>query len=119
MLQADKDAIKFKLESLKNEILADVRSIRKRLAEGDKRHPGRDDGNIYHDAAKNEEDVSIYVHLAEDKRRTLKEIEIAKQKLSEGTYGYCRDCGKEISFKRLEARPFAILCIKCTHSISI
>ena len=43
----------------------------------------------------------------------LKKVEAAKQKILEGTYGICEDCGAEISQKRLMARPTACLCITC------
>jgi DnaK suppressor protein len=43
----------------------------------------------------------------------LKKVEAAKQKIADGTYGICEDCGAEISQKRLLARPTADLCIGC------
>lgn len=43
----------------------------------------------------------------------LKKVEEAKQKILEGTYGECEDCGDTISQKRLMARPTAGLCINC------
>lgn len=43
----------------------------------------------------------------------LRKVEQAKQKILEGTYGLCEDCGCEISQKRLLARPTAALCIAC------
>lgn len=44
---------------------------------------------------------------------TVREIQGALQKLRDGTYGVCEDCGKPISKRRLKARPFATLCIGC------
>lgn len=43
----------------------------------------------------------------------LKKVEAAKQKILNGDYGLCEDCGSEISQKRLLARPTACLCIGC------
>lgn len=43
----------------------------------------------------------------------LKKVEEAKQKILDGTYGDCEDCGATISQKRLLARPTASLCISC------
>jgi DnaK suppressor protein len=43
----------------------------------------------------------------------LKKIELAIQKLDEGTFGICEDCGEDITVKRLEARPETTLCIRC------
>ena len=43
-----------------------------------------------------------------DEART---VEIAQQRLAEGKYGICIDCGEEIPAARLEAMPEAIRCI--------
>jgi DnaK suppressor protein len=40
------------------------------------------------------------------------QVEMAQQRLAEGTYGTCIDCGKEIPSERLEAIPEAIRCIE-------
>ena len=45
--------------------------------------------------------------------RELHEIEEARMRMREGDYGYCADCGDEIVFERLKARPTAIRCIYC------
>ncbi len=43
----------------------------------------------------------------------LKKVKRSLQKIEEGTFGECEECGEEISFNRLLARPTADLCIKC------
>lgn len=43
----------------------------------------------------------------------MKKVEKAKQKILDGTYGECEECGSEISQMRLLARPTAGLCIGC------
>ena len=40
-------------------------------------------------------------------------IEEALEKIRNKTYGKCEKCGKKIEKERLEAKPFAKLCIKC------
>lgn len=40
-------------------------------------------------------------------------IEKALQRIEEGEYGYCENCGRKIAEKRLEIDPAAPLCIKC------
>jgi len=44
---------------------------------------------------------------------TLEDIEVALQKLDDGTYGRCEGCGGPIAEARLEAMPAARLCITC------
>ena len=47
------------------------------------------------------------------KAETLTKINDALHRLEEGAYGYCADCGGEISDKRLRALPFAVRCKDC------
>jgi DnaK suppressor protein len=41
------------------------------------------------------------------------EIERALEKLDDGTYGICDACGEQIAPERLEALPWATMCISC------
>lgn len=43
----------------------------------------------------------------------LEDVEQAIQRLDEGTYGRCIDCGEPIPGPRLEALPWAARCIAC------
>ena len=43
----------------------------------------------------------------------LKKIDKALAKCEEGTIGICEECGEDIAFARLMARPVAQLCIDC------
>ncbi|HQK63969.1 MAG TPA: TraR/DksA C4-type zinc finger protein [Candidatus Staskawiczbacteria bacterium] len=45
----------------------------------------------------------------------LRQIDHAIDLLHRGRYGTCEECGKEIPLERLEAVPYATLCIKCAH----
>ena len=40
----------------------------------------------------------------------------ALQRIEDGTYGECANCGNEIAAGRLEARPEATLCIECASA---
>jgi len=43
----------------------------------------------------------------------LRDVERALAKLDEGTYGACDACGTPIPPERLEAIPWAVLCVTC------
>ena len=43
----------------------------------------------------------------------LQKIDHALEKIKEGTFGTCEQCGEPISMKRLEARLETTLCIRC------
>lgn len=51
--------------------------------------------------------------LARAARSQLVLIEAALQRIAEGTYGRCLDCGASIPSARLEARPQSVLCLDC------
>lgn len=45
--------------------------------------------------------------------RELRELEAAKARLAQGTYGVCVDCGAPVGFERLKANPAAARCLVC------
>lgn len=51
--------------------------------------------------------------LIQMKAETLTKIGAALDRLEEGSYGYCYECGKEIAKQRLRALPFAARCRDC------
>lgn len=65
------------------------------------------------DLASSEADQSMNLRLRDRERVLLKKIEKALEKIKDGEYGVCEQCGEEIGIKRLEARPVTDLCIRC------
>lgn len=51
--------------------------------------------------------------LLEAEEGTLGRIEAALERVEEGTYGICEECGVKIPKKRLNAIPFAVMCVRC------
>ena len=49
--------------------------------------------------------------LEENAEHLVGEIEAALRRLDEGTYGTCAACGRPIDEERLEAVPYATLCL--------
>lgn len=45
---------------------------------------------------------------------TLAEVVRAQEKLADGTYGACDRCGNAVPEGRLEAMPWATLCLACS-----
>jgi DnaK suppressor protein len=50
-------------------------------------------------------------------RANLRDVERALVKLDEGSDGRCDRCGGPIGEERLEAIPWAVLCIDCKRAI--
>lgn len=51
--------------------------------------------------------------LEEHDERLLESIDAALKRIDDGTYGKCVNCGAPIPEERLEAMPWATLCIDC------
>jgi len=58
-----------------------------------------------------EQDVTL--NLLEGEHEELREIDAALDRIQLGTYGICEDCAKKIPKARLDAIPYARLCVKC------
>lgn len=65
------------------------------------------------DRATAESDRSFTLRLRDRERRLIKKIQEALQRIEDGAYGLCEDCGEDIGVPRLKARPVTTLCIKC------
>ena len=65
------------------------------------------------DRASAESDRAFTLRIRDRERRLIRKIQAAIQRLDEGTYGICEDCGEDISIPRLKARPVTKLCINC------
>lgn len=51
--------------------------------------------------------------LMESDEGTLAAIETSLERLEEGTYGCCEECGAKIPKARLNAIPYSALCVHC------
>jgi DnaK suppressor protein len=51
--------------------------------------------------------------LEENSTHVLAEIDAALARMDDGTFGVCQRCGNPIAPDRLEALPWATLCIDC------
>lgn len=65
------------------------------------------------DSAHTVAERSRVLAVAKALRTNLRLVDRALRKMELGTYGICEGCGQPISPERLEALPWAILCITC------
>jgi RNA polymerase-binding protein DksA len=56
--------------------------------------------------------------LEDNSEQVLASIDAALARIEDGSYGTCTRCGNAISEERLEARPWANLCIDCARQLS-
>ena len=59
------------------------------------------------------QDEFLHVGLDRVLYGQLREVDLALERLSSGEYGTCANCGTSISSKRLQAVPWATLCVEC------
>lgn len=103
------------LEERRREILSEVHTkIRDVRTEG----ANSPTHGVLDAAETSESDIQddIEFALIQMKAETLNKIEEALRRLEEGTFGYCFECGEEISEKRLRALPFAVRCKDCEEA---
>ena len=58
-------------------------------------------------------ETGFALRIRDREAKLIKKIEDALQRLEDGTFGICEECGEEIPLKRLMARPVTTLCIAC------
>ena len=106
------------LEERRREILSEVqgkmRDVRAEGAFGENK-------GVLDSAETSEADIQddIEFALIQMKSETLHKIVEALARLDEGSFGYCFECGDEISERRLRALPFAVRCKDCEEAREI
>lgn len=60
-----------------------------------------------------ESDSSLAFRIRERESKLIRKIKDSLDRLEQGTFGICDECGRQVSERRLRARPIATLCIKC------
>jgi DnaK suppressor protein len=65
------------------------------------------------DEAANTYSKQILLSLNENERMRLQEVDESLDRIANGTYGICEECGGPIGLKRLEVRPVAKYCVPC------
>jgi RNA polymerase-binding transcription factor len=69
------------------------------------------------DKATNSYTKEFLFHQSNADRSQLQLVNDALVRIREGTFGECTACGEELNLKRLEAVPWASLCINCQEKV--
>jgi len=59
----------------------------------------------------------LLMSLSENERAKLIEVDEALDRIKDGTFGICEECGEPIALKRLEVIPNARYCIQCMENL--
>lgn len=68
------------------------------------------------DIASNDLDCQILEAIGNQEMKRLNKVDSALARIQNGHYGVCMKCSKMISKDRLDAIPYAVLCIECKSS---
>jgi DnaK suppressor protein len=100
--------VKAALEGMRAQTL---RNVQQEVTEG--REQTKDDGMDTYDLASESREREIHTILNGRDRSKLLAIDDALERIEEGSYGKCEECGADIAEGRLSALPFTRLCVTC------
>lgn len=107
------------LAGVKDELEADVAKLTSELAGMEHEmadlisDSGDGAGDDHADAGAKSFEREHEFSLADNSRQMLEQSEHALDRIADGTYGICEDCGTPIGKLRLQAFPRATLCMQC------
>lgn len=112
-------------ERFRTQLLEERERVQAAIANLRGDHPGSLDEEVEEIAATSDNHLGetatatlnreIDYSLEENSEQVLTEIDAALRRIEDGTYGTCTNCGKQIPEPRLEAFPWASLCIDCAR----
>ena len=92
----------------REQIIGDVKQINESSQE-----MGKDGIQDIADEAANIYNKQILLTLNENDRMRLRDVDESLDRIENGTYGVCEECGEPIGLKRLEVKPVAKYCVPC------
>lgn len=108
--------MKQQLLALRERIVSEVATLQKgSLSQSLKDQSGDLSGYSIHlaDLATDSYDREFTLSLASREQSALKDVDAALTKIDSGEYGCCEQCDCPIDEARLDAVPYARLCLRC------
>ena len=100
--------IKDMLEKMREELVQEIARRSKATTEAG----AQDIGDIL-DSVSEERTRELDMILTDREKRKLHQIDDALDRIEDGTYGQCDECGVKIPRARLKVLPFAKFCVEC------
>ena len=101
-------------EELKAELEERLAAMQARLASIKKDVTQEHSGDSAEQAQERENDEVVDA-IGNETRQSLHAIQVALDKIADGSYGACEACGEDISEARLKAIPEATRCVNCAE----
>ena len=110
---------KKKLETFKKRLEERQMALRRAVSrtEEDGRIADQDTAQDIADRAASSYTKEFLFSQSNNDRQLLQMVETALQRIREGEFGECVNCGNEINAKRLEAVPWTRYCIDCQEKL--
>lgn len=108
----DLKLIRSRLENEKKHLLEVLKQTQSTASSSEDRREGSPFGKREEEATQSME-LEKRLALEKKVKENLAEVERALGKFEKGTYGRCDICGKSIDPARLEALPYASMCLSC------
>jgi RNA polymerase-binding protein DksA len=101
-----------RLLALQRRLAREVNAVEDALRE-DVVAPGDTSSVPTHPADFDSENLDAEIAIAENEEQLLEQVVAALDRIANGTFGACQQCGREIARERLQAIPYAPWCIEC------
>lgn len=111
-LEQDKDFFKKTLLDMRQKLIEEISESRF----SDSLVPSTDIGDLI-DQAGDERERELSLLLTSREKEKLSAINEALEKIEEGTYGICEECGEKIGLGRLKVMPLARFCVSCQSKL--
>lgn len=99
-------------ESCKRELEERLANLQARLVSIKKDVTQSHSGDSAEQAQERENDEVVDA-IGNETAATVRVIQAALERLENGTYGICENCGESIDVARLQAVPEAVRCVNC------
>ena len=118
MKKADMKAYRERLLLLRARLRGDVNQLADAAL---KKNGGEGNGNLSSmpihmaDIGSDNFEQEFTLTLMQSEEETLEAIEAALERIEDGSYGLCEECNVRIPKTRLNAIPYATLCVRCAE----
>ena len=83
-------------------------------------HEMREGNSLYPDpidrASMETEHINL-LRIRDRERKLLSKVDEALDRMDQGSFGLCEECGEEIDLERLKIRPVTTFCIRCKETL--
>ena len=120
MKKADMKAYRERLLLLRARLRGDVNQLADAAL---KKNGGEGNGNLSSspihmaDIGSDNFEQEFTLTLMQSEEETLEAIEAALERIEDGSYGLCEECNVRIPKTRLNAIPYATLCVRCAEQL--